>query len=245
MTAAEKPTESGNGNGTVNGNGNSEIGTPVLCRPHGIGNKSLDQSELALKPDVNRRVVFMRKLGGSEEGAVTEWSFEPPCEGEDVVQHTVALKRVVLDYAAADLKELCVLEMETKVDTGSVEKFPLAYLQEDKMQINLELFLSEATKVRLVKGKGPVYLIGEYAEEWREDEHDVEESCMEADEDANSVEDEESSENKENADTDGTGLRKRKLDENGGVLTKKFRSEDGTAAEPMDSNSEGAETNKA
>jgi len=198
------------------------------------GTKVLEAAEGLMRPGLNRRVIFMRKLEIGE-GCQSEYSFEPPGEGEDMVQHTVALKRAILG-PEADYKDLCVIELETKVDTGKVEKFPLAYLGLDKLQMPLEVFLSEAATIRIVKGKGPIYIMGEYAEEWRDDEPDeIEESCNEGDEeDLEESEDEQIVEgNKENG--VGNGVRKRKLaKDNEGVTAKKLRQEDATETAAMD-----------
>lgn len=64
-----------------------------------------------------------------------------------------------------DPTELQVIEVETKNDTGSIETFPLAYLRgSDMLQVSLDLVLTETAKITLAKGKGPIYIIGEYAQ---------------------------------------------------------------------------------
>ncbi|XP_021953866.1 nucleoplasmin-like protein NO29 isoform X2 [Folsomia candida] len=210
-----------------------ENGTKIL-EPAVNGGSGLPA---VLQPGLNRRVIFMRKLEVGE-GLTSEYKFEPPFEGEDVVQHTVALKRIVLG-PDADLTEHCVLELETKIDSGKVEKFPLAYLGKNTLQLSLEMFISENATIRLIRGKGPVFLLGEYAEEWRDDEND------EVDESGNEAEEEEEEENDEEIDNDDQnngvvlngGLRKRKINKDiEAANPKKLCSEElkDAATEPMD-----------
>jgi hypothetical protein len=62
-----------------------------------------------------------------------------------------------------DPSEWTMLEMETKTDAGNVMTFPLAYLRgTDVLQVSLDVLLQSSAKLRIGKGKGPVFIIGEY-----------------------------------------------------------------------------------
>jgi len=129
----------------------------------------------------------MRRLGtgtggcGQEYPSEFTWGDAEDEQDPDTVQRTLFLKRAILDPSTDD-SEL-ILELEVKTDSGNREKFPFLYMSKELgKQMNLDIAIPDTGTVRVLKGTGPVIIIGEIIEEWAEGQEESVEEEEEVDE---------------------------------------------------------------